>query len=67
MNRPLSKESVEKYLFQQSETGQATMKVVEAMKRRYVDELHIPISAIKTGKLTPLKSKTGEIKMFIEE
>lgn len=67
MNRPVTKETVEKYLFQQSETGQATMKMVDRMRKRYVDELHIPISKIRTGKLTPLKSDTGEIKIFIEE
>lgn len=36
MNRPVTKETVEKYLFQQSEEGKVTMKTIEAMKRSRV-------------------------------
>lgn len=64
----ITQEQKDRYQFQQSETGKEVVQMLEYMKHQYCTKLQIPVSQIKTGKLTALKNGyTGEIERFIEE
>lgn len=64
----VTQEQRERYKFQQTETGQNVVQMLEHMKKQYCSKLQIPVSEIKTGKLKPLvNSYTGQIERFIEE
>lgn len=61
-------EQKDRYNFQQTNTGKDVLSMLEHMKKQYCLKLGIPVSKIKTGKLTPLvNGYTGEIERFIEE
>ena len=64
----ITQEQIDRYQFQQTEAGKRTVQMLEQMKSQYCNDLNIPISKIKTGKLIPLvDGNTGELVRFIEE
>lgn len=68
MFEAINKESVERYIFQQSEIGKQALKVSEQMKQAYIEELKIPASAFSIGKLRPcVNDRTGDIEKFFVE
>lgn len=64
----ITQDQKDRYRFQQTESGQNTLQMLEYLKEQYCKKLSIPPSEIKTGKLIPLvNGNTGEIDRFIEE
>ena len=64
----VTQEEINRYRYQQTYIGKQVLQMKEYLKQQYCKELKIPVSKIKTGKLTPLVNEyTGEIERFIEE
>lgn len=64
----ITQDQIKRYKYQQTEAGKKMLQMSEWMKNQYCTQLGIPISEIKTGKLSPLvNGNTGEIDRFIEK